>query len=108
MSTATNVITGTCAYIQFKYALFREDTSQDFTFVGVGIAKGLSSDTLKVVEAAAREFIESLKSWDASFCLPPGLSKRERSSVTRSAQSTVENRLADSFGDVEVCIDTLV
>lgn len=66
MSTATNVITGTCAYIQFKYALFREDTSQDFTFVGVGIAKGLSSDTLKVVEAAAREFIESLKNWDAS------------------------------------------
>ena len=66
MPTATNVITGTCAYIQFKYALFREDTSQDFTFVGVGIAKGLSSDTLKVVEAAAREFIESLKNWDAS------------------------------------------
>lgn len=66
MSTATDVITGTCAYIQFKYALFREDTSQDFTFVGVGIAKGLSSDTLKVVEAAAREFIESLKNWDAS------------------------------------------
>ena len=66
MSTATDVITGICAYIQFKYALFREDTSQDFTFVGVGIAKGLSSDTLKVVEVAAREFIESLKSWDAS------------------------------------------
>lgn len=65
ISTVTNVIIEG-ALTRFKYALYREETNQNFTFVGAGIAEGSPSQTLEVVEAEARGFIRSLRNWDTS------------------------------------------
>jgi hypothetical protein len=53
MSISANVITG--IYLQW----------QDYTLVGAGTAKRLPRQTLKVVEAEARDFTKSLGDWNA-------------------------------------------
>lgn len=65
ISISINATAETDAYIWVKYYLFRQETEQDRTFIGRGSVHGLPRQTLEVVEAAARSFIESSSSWDA-------------------------------------------
>jgi len=54
---SANAATGSVAYIEFEYHLFREKTAQHGAYFWVGCAKGLPWQTLKVIEGAARDFV---------------------------------------------------
>jgi hypothetical protein len=65
ISASAEITAETDTYLQFKYELFRKETAQNYTLVGEGAVNGLPRQTLKVVEDAARDLIESLPDWDA-------------------------------------------
>jgi len=54
----------TDVFIEFTYYLYREETAQCCTFVGIGCAKGMPRQTLNVIEGASRDFIAEEFDWD--------------------------------------------
>jgi len=52
-------------YLDFEYAVFREEAGRHCALVETGIAQGLSHQTLEVVADQVRRSIEVLDEWDA-------------------------------------------